>query len=191
MKQKNNSKKYVIIMAVFICLSMIVSIFAVVLDNPENNLSYGKYNFKVTDNGYKTKIDGKYYDFQYFPSELESINMSASTRDTIKNSQMVIIVFDPDSGQDNLIYTDFTRFDLVAQLGKPVGFGVTNMSSQYAFNLLDCNNASKPVPIILINISSVPSIYESGDGCIIMNARLKDIVAAKDRLLYSVLGVMD
>ena len=76
MRKEKNKKIFLIGFALFIVLSMTLSIFAVILDNPQDNLKYGKQKFTITNTGYSTKINGKAMEFTSYPSELEYLNIS-------------------------------------------------------------------------------------------------------------------
>jgi hypothetical protein len=193
MKKKEKRKTLAIVMTIFIALSMIISIFAIVLDNYQSDeLSYNGHTFKITDSGYRVKLNGAFMDFQYYPSDLERINISKDIVDTLKNSQAVALLFDPNSSTDDLIYIDFARFEMSQQLGKPMYFAVTQPSEAYPLTVAGCENATLEVPIIFMNMSSDSTFTVSGQnaGCIIMNARLREIIALKERLIYALNGVM-
>lgn len=187
--KKEKKKIGGILVTLFIALSMIVSIFAIVLDNQGHDLVYNKYKFSLIDTGYRVKVNDKLYTFQYFPAELETYNLSQQTKDTITNSQGLAILFDPNSSQDDLTYIDYSRFSLDEAITKPVYFAITSESAIYQFPVLSCENSTKEVPFIFFNISSVSSIEQYGN-CIVLNARLREIIAVQERIAYQELGIM-
>jgi hypothetical protein len=194
--KKNNKKTYVVILAVIVAISMVVSILSVVVDNQQNDLTYNKYTFQVVtlNDGqyYRTKINDKMMDFTYFPSELEDINISSSIVTQLQQAQAIAFVFDPSIDKDNLVYADYARYDMQNKLTVPMIFGVTNSSDTYALPILDCVNATSGIPFLKLNISVERSIVtdQNYPNCIIMNAKLKDIIALKDRITYTIYGVM-
>ncbi|MGV8141343.1 MAG: hypothetical protein ACP5NW_02795 [Candidatus Woesearchaeota archaeon] len=193
-KHKDKKRFSVILVTAFIVFSMVVSIFAIVLDNQSQSIpDYNKYSFAFTDVGYKTKINNKYLDFYYYPADLENINMSSDIISLLKNSQSIGFVFDPeDNVTDNLLYIDVIRYDLQTQLDKTVDFGISQNSTKYILPVMDCSSAAEYYPIIIIDTSSDDGFAVSDNPyCIVMNARLKNILAAKDRLVYSYYGVMN
>jgi hypothetical protein len=195
-EKKNNKKKWMgITVAAIIVFSMVISIFAVVVDNQSQTLpDYNKHSFINTNTGYKTKIDGKYMEFYNYPADLEDISLNSDILAKIKYSQGMAFIFDPEETVvDNLQYIDLIRYDLQLQLDKPTYFGITKNSTKYTLPIVDCTNATVEFPLILINISSNTSfqISEKYPNCIIMNAKLKELLAAKDRLVYTYYGVMN
>jgi hypothetical protein len=194
-KEKGSKKKlFVILGAGFIVLSMVLSIFGIFIDNQSQSIpDYNKHSFKVIDNGYKTKINGTYKEFRYYPADLENINLSSGILSQIQNSQAIAFVFDPeDNITDNLLYIDLIRYEMESQVDKPVYFGVSKNSTKYPLSVVNCSSATDYLPIIMINSSADTGFYITEDNpyCIIMNARLKNILAAKDRLLYAYYGIM-
>lgn len=186
-KSEKKRKIMVIIMGVIILLSMVVSIFAVYIDNATTNeLTYNKVNFKITENGYTTKIDGKKLNFQFYPSQVESINVSNEVSNLL-NEEFIVFVFDPNMSSTDLTYIDMVRYDLEFnnQLNKQVFFGITKQSSNYPnLPVLDCRNATPQMPIFVFN-SSLQTSINADDFCVYLNAKGTDIVAVKDRLLFS------
>ncbi|MGV8150711.1 MAG: hypothetical protein ACP5NV_03220 [Candidatus Woesearchaeota archaeon] len=189
MRKEKPRKIGIILITLFIALSMILSIFAIVLDNQGNNLKYNNQKFTITDTGYKTKINDKFYTFQHFPSELERINLSKDTVDLIKNSQAIAIFFDPTASLDDLTYIDYSRFAFDEAIDVPVYFGVTQESDTYALPVISCANATFEMPFILINVSDDTGIKRDGN-CIIMNAKLRETIALEERIVYQIFGIM-
>ena len=181
-------------MTIGIAFIMVASIFAIVIDNQSQSVpEYNKHKFILGTVGYKTKINSKYVEFYNYPSDLERVPLDQDIIAKLKNSQGVAFVFDPeDNVTDNLQYIDLIRYDIQTQLDKPTYFGITVNSSKYSLPIINCANATVAFPFVLINISTNTSFSVSSEypNCIIMNARLKELLAAKDRLIYTYYGIM-
>jgi hypothetical protein len=195
-KSKNSGKKFtVIIITAFIVFSMVISIFAIVVDNQSQGIpKYNKHSFVSTDTGYKTKINGAYMDFYNYPTELEHINMSSDVTALIQNSKGMAFIFNPeDNLSDNLKYIDLIRYDLMRQIDNPVFFGITQESDKYDLPIVSCANATNSFPFVMINSSIEQGFYISSENpnCIIMNAKLLGLLSTKDRLVYTYYGVMN
>jgi hypothetical protein len=193
-KYEQRKKRMSVILTIGIAFIMVASIFAIVIDNQSQTIpDYNKHKFVLGSVGYKTKISGQYMEFYYYPSDLERINLNPDITAKLKNSQGVAFVFNPtENVSENLQYIDLIRYDLETQLDKPAYFGITINSSKYALPVISCANATPEFPFVLINISSDTSLNISSEypNCIIMNAKLKELLAAKDRLLYAYYGIM-
>ena len=190
MKKEKSKKTFIIVITTFIALSMIVSIFAVVVDNQGSKLEYNNQKFTLTEQGYKTKINGNYYIFQYFPAEIESITLTPEAKSLLDNSQGLIVLFDPNADSENLLYLDFARFSMDEKLDRQIFFAVTNESAAYALPVLSCQNATSSLPIIYFNLSTEVSVTNDG-SCIIANAKLREILGVEERMVYHMLGVME
>jgi len=192
--RKDNKKMLVIIFAIIVTLSMVGSIFGIILDNYQTNkIKYGKYSFTSTNAGtYNVKINGKMMTFQYFPSELERIPFDAGIKDKLLNSQAFVLLFDPVQSNDSLQFIDLMRYELPNQISKQVIFGITRESDKYIMPVLSCDNATATVPFVIVHDSINTSITFDplNNNCIIMNARLLDVIAAQDRMVYTLNGVM-
>lgn len=189
MRNKEQKKWGVIIITIFIALSMVLSIFAIVLDNQSNQQKYNGYKFFITNEGYKFKVNEKLYTFQYHPLQLESINLTDDSKELLSNSMAIGILFDPNSSIDDLTYIDYARFDFQEKSGKQIYFAITRESENYILPVLSCENSTKELPFILFNISSDVSIVRK-NSCIIINSKLRDIIATEERISYYMLGIM-
>jgi len=195
MRDRKNKKKWtVILVSSFIVFSMVISIFGIVVDNQSNGIpDYNKHSFTASTNGYKTKINGTYMEFYNYPTELESIPLSSDIITLLKNSSGIAFVFDPqDNITDNLVYIDIIRYELEKQIDKPSYFGITQESDKYTLPIVSCANATSTFPFIVINSSITAEFYISAENpnCIIMNAKLRELLSAKDRLIYTYYGIM-
>ena len=195
-RYEKRKKKFNIIMTVVVGFLMVASIFAFVLfdtGQTTSSMTYNSKTFTTTNSGYRTKISGKYMDFYYFPSELERINLDPSIISMVKNSQGIAFVFDPnDNTTDDLTYIDTIRYDLQTQMDKPTYFGISGNSPNYNLPIISCENSTAIVPFFIINISTETSfnLSQKYPYCVTMNGKLKDILALKDRLVYTYYGIM-
>lgn len=194
-RYEQKKKRTGIVITVIMAFLMIASIFTIVIDNQSQGIpNYNGHKFVGTDYGYKTKINGQYMDFYYHPSDLERISMSPDIIRLINSSTGIAFVFNPeDNVSDNLQYVDIVRYDLSSQIDKLVYFGMTQESDKYQFTIVDCANATKEFPFVVMNYSVDTGFHVSQDNpyCIIMNAKFMELLAAKDRLVYSYYGIME
>jgi len=130
-----------------------------------------------------TRVDGKTLIFDYSPKQLEAINLSP---------KLVMLSFDP-SKTTALNYMDKARFDITNALyskGIRVVSGVSNKTKYYNLGIITCANASIPFPVIFLKIGNQTRITLE-NNCVVMEAQENyEILALKDRLLYSIYGIM-
>lgn len=194
LKRKKENRTGIILITLFITFSMVFSIFAIVMDaNTDDQLEYNKQKFIRTETGYSTKINNEQMNFYFFPSELETINISENIVSKINNAQLVVFLFDPNQTQEDLTYIDAARYDFEQQMNIPVYSAIIYESENYqSLPVLSCDNATAETPFIILNISSNTGFVldETNSKCIIMNARWKDILASQERFIYGLYGIM-
>jgi hypothetical protein len=193
-KEKRKLSKAAIISIIFGAIMIFSIAGSVIFDNQQNQntLKYGEFKFKYVDGQYILKINKKEVSFSYFPEQLENINVSASIKNSMINSPQVIITFKPEEGEMQGI--DLARFEIAKALvelsNKNIIQGVLINSSRYELPLYSCKNATAFVPVIYFEISNNTEI-KNENNCIIMNAQYQeDFIMLKDRLLYSIYGIM-
>ncbi len=86
------------------------------------------------------------------------------------------------------------QFNLGRVLEEVMGIYVQNAftsQTEHPLPVITCENASRVIPVITIEKSNTTQITAQGT-CIIIEAKTKqDIIALYERLLYSILGVME
>lgn len=190
MRKEKSNKTGIILITIFLALSMILSIFAIVIDNPDNGSKYNGYKFTVAQDGYKVKYNDKFYTFTNHPLQLEAFNLSSDTKQLLTSSQAIAVIFDPNASQQDLEFIDYARFNLESKADKPIYFAVTQESETYAMlPVLSCENATSQIPFIYFNLTTEPSISQV-DNCIIVNGKLSDVVALEERIAYQMMGIM-
>lgn len=185
-----------IIITVFISLIMIFSIFAIVLGQDQNsNTKYNGYKFGVgyfpdtTIQYYTTKINGKDMLFYNFPTEVESINVSQEIITLLKNSQIIITTFNPETNSSDLQALELAIYDLENNLDKPIVRGISKKDASYSLPILDCSNSTIVTPVLFFVLDSELSISKE-NNCIILKGERTDFLRLRDVLLYRYYGVI-
>ena len=186
-------KKTSMVWAIIITFLMVSSVLGYALfGDSTQKQRYGDYQFTRTEQGWITKINNKKVFFNFHPLELENINLTQDSINSIKNTNMLYLTFDPE--QRYLDYIDLLRFQLTEQLWTFFNIypenGITNLSQKYNLTIITCANATTTVPVLLFKQANETGFYQE-DSCII--AQSKDgygFLRLKDRLLYGVLGII-
>jgi hypothetical protein len=191
-------KKTNLIASLLLAFLMITSIAGYMSNrNPVNVLRYNNFVFRQEQDAYGnlkwySKIDGKQFVFDYNPKVLENINVSPVIRDRILSSKYVIVTFET-SDRFTMNYFDRARYDLGSALynkGINAASGIANISDDYNLPIITCANSTQQIPVIYMFKGNKTEIRME-DNCIILECSENyEILALKDRLLYSVLGVM-
>jgi len=186
-KHKEKDKKG-IFLVLFIALIMLTSTIGYVFKESSNE-KYNGFSFSIgEDQRWHTKINGIQMSFKYFPADLEAINLSSNIVDRIKTTNMIYFTHDLKnrySGDIALLKEIFwPYFQVYAEIG-------LTEKNDFGLPLIDCNNATSAAPVIYITESNQTGFYMD-NNCITceINSR-EDFIAVKERLLYSLFGVME
>jgi len=190
-KERKQERAKQIFMSVLISFLMIFSVFGVIIGSQNNSMKYGKFKFTQAQNSYVTKINGREVPFYTLPAESSFINVSPEIRNLLKDSYFIVISFDPVAAKESLAAVEIARFDFSQYFdGKLVYNAVTDNTGEYSEQpVITCANATVETPVIYFNLSDTPSIINI-DNCIYLNAKGRDVLVLRDRLLYSYLGVI-
>ncbi len=162
-------------------------------DSTNSKQNYNGHKIISQNNKWYVQADDSYAQFDFHPTELENINMSADVAEYLSNVKMLYIVFDPDSSliQDFEVERVRLEKDLPQFLKIYPVTGVTYNSTEYSnFPVVTCANATMYVPVLYFRKGNSTEII-ANDTCIILQARDSyDVPAVTDRLMYGLLGVM-
>ncbi|MGB9748450.1 MAG: hypothetical protein ACP5OZ_00095 [Candidatus Woesearchaeota archaeon] len=191
-------KKTNLISALLLAFLMITSIAGYMSNrNPVNVLRYNNFVFRQEQDNYGnlrwySKIEGKQFVFDYNPKVLENINLSPVIRDRILSSKYVIITFQP-SDRFTMNYFDRARYDFGSALyekGINAASAIANSSDEYNLPIITCANSTQQTPVIYMFKGNKTEIRMESDCIVLECSENYEILALKDRLLYSILGVM-
>ncbi len=203
-KKEKNEKRKKMIIGIIVTIFLISSLAAVVLYRTDDNSDYDPNKFTLNlsngDYTFSRKVDNQgiaYYDVSFnqdsftaffIPQQLSDIKIEQSSVDLLKNSIFYYISFDPE--QEGLTYIDFIRFELANEFpnNKYFSEGVTKPSLTYPLPILDCNNATTEVPVIILKTSNVTQITSS-ENCITFEFLQYDVLRIRDLLVYSSRGI--
>lgn len=195
MRKKQKEKKLSFV-GWFIIILMVSSVFGVMFygfSSGQNTFNYNDYKFKVVGQRYITEINNNDVAFYFLPQEVLSINLTTDINSMLTNGQVFYIMFDPED--ENMQYIDLLRFEL-AELGlkgitnKFFIPGITKKSEIYDIPVISCENATQFQPILYFKTGNTTEIRNE-NNCIYFEARYNsDIVRLRDRLIYSITGVI-
>lgn len=195
-KEENKifSKRNVI--SLFIILIMVSSILAIWQGSTSSNTipEYNSYEVRLEETHYVIDSDfGDVYGYTY-PTSLETIPLENSYVQYLLSSSELFLLFDPQD--ENLPVIEVLRSELTQRdfysLGKIIGFAVTQTNETYAsYPVLSCNATSLPTLYLHTLNTTTSRIYQDA-GCIVLEAATwQDLVELKDRLVYTMYGVME
>jgi hypothetical protein len=192
-REKKQSRKKQIFLALFIVAIMSLSILGFLMgESDSNKVKYGNYTFIGTNQGWQLTINKQNLFFQYVPQNVGDINISSDIATVLKVTPEIDITSDAsDRNNQSIALLDYELQKASIQTRKfyvRSGF-TTNVTG--VNTILRCENSTGSLPIIYIKTGNETRIYYNG-VCIVMEARSgQEFLRLKDRILYTILGVMN
>jgi hypothetical protein len=191
-KEDHSKRTRNILWAVFITVLFVGSYFGyTMLQNPTSEDSYNGTRFEIRDNMYYAKINGIAVAFYYHPTQLSLLNVSPDIPNIITSNPILYLTSDV---QDNLTEAvALSKYELSNLLSTFFTVHTINAFTEnttYNLSTVTCLNATGTMPVLYFRESNETSIVLNS-SCIIINAKNpRDVIAAKDRLSYAILGIM-
>ncbi len=197
MKRKQSVATY------FIVFLMVASLGGFALSsnhaNKGSSLKYGPYQFVAitqqhplastyTINAFQETKSGMI--FYSSPRQAEQVSIIGNLTAMLKNKAYYYYLFKPDTRIDSL--HDWLRFDLTSNTNKVLLPAVTRASEAYPqAPILSCLNATVQMPVIQILEGNKTTINVTSNGCVKITMPPQDVLLVRDRLLYSLTGIID
>ena len=193
MRRKPDHKKLYI--AIFIIAVMVLSTFGFILSfnvQDTDQLDYNNFKFRLVDNQWITKVDGKEYTFYFHPLDV-STQAPSEIKNIINTAPKIYLTFDPEISE--LQYVDLARFELsqflTLDLGKNVENAVLNQTELYDLPIITCDNASIQNPVVQFEQLNQSKIFIEPDYCIRVSASTSvDFVKHAEGIIYILLGII-
>ncbi len=180
--------------SLFIVAIMVLSIFAVVLDSTitsSNKAKYNGYKFTQTPRGWLTKIKGNELLFNFFPAELEHLEIPASIIEKLKTTKALQITYDSENPEATVLAD--IQFLLEQRLRSNTEIyvlrGMTRADENMPVLQITCANATQQMPVVLLNTANSTKIYEE-NNCILAEGDAENLLMFAEKTLYVLLGVM-
>jgi len=193
MMRKEKKSRKAIIMAIVIAAIMIFSVMGIILDRygNESSMNYNGHTLERKGSKWALISDKKEIMFDYFPSEVESINISEDIIKRIGSSLEIDSTYDLNStNAEGIAYSQFELNNAMGnQFNIYVRIGFTG-DNEYGIPIITCSDSTPAVPVIYF-IDSNETLVRSEGSCIIAEGKgYFDFIKIKDRILYGVLGVI-
>lgn len=192
-KNKETNVKKVII-SLFFAFIMISSILAIIFSgyNQTNDVEYNGFTFKLQGDYLVTKKDGNTIKIQSYPSGISGITVDEAVTQRLSSGYQLYISTPVLSA--NKEYAALAAYDLKEYLDSTgIQSGVV-ISDDNSINpnipLINCQNASASLPVVLFEDSNQTAIALDGECIRISAATGYDFIAIKDRLVLKLSGIM-
>lgn len=161
------------------------------LGDTSSKLKYDKFKFIRKGATWSTYVNNKEALFNYYPTDVLDIQLSEDIMALLFGKYEIDTTLD---ANDTFIQSiSFSQYELGNMLNFHLGMFVRiGMTANNTFNLpiITCNQSTELVPVIYFKESNETKIYRNAT-CIIATAVIgEDIIRIKDRILYTILGII-
>ncbi|MBU0980444.1 MAG: hypothetical protein KJ709_06555 [Nanoarchaeota archaeon] len=189
-KKTKKSSRMALYMTLFMVFIMVTSLAGFLAPDEGSDFKYGKYKFTAREDAFYTSIDGKQFRFYHTPELAENVTFDTAAKDKIFGSRMILVSFEP--SEDPVF--DLVRFELSQEMPELfsvfVASGIALEDDRYDLPVISCLNATEYVPVIMLLPSNESSVTID-DDCIAISGSEDGLLLAKDRLMYSLAGILD
>lgn len=192
-RRKLINKKMLV--SLFIIAIMVLSAFGFMLSyqtsQAEKLEDYSGHSFKKTAKGYLTEVNSQKLYFDYYPGDLEQINITDDAKAILSQAEVLLITYDPNSDfAESIAEKEFDLEQKTGKTGKPfIAKGLTNTTG-YALPKITCNNATAEMPVIYMKRGKKSEI-KTDENCVIIEAETESILNAfYAKVLYTIFGVI-
>ena len=191
MKEKKEKRRWGLM--IFIILIMVGTSFGAYLSfapDSTQNVRYKNFVFGYNGKYWIAKINGQQAAFSYQPKDVEDIYVSPEIKDLLPNKLEI----------DTTSEYNSTAKQQIAYAQQNMGLTLTNYkvylrqgfteNNPFKFPIINCSAATQAVPIIYFTLSNETKIFTEGKCVIAQSSKPGEVERVKDRILYSILGVI-
>ncbi|MFH1642919.1 MAG: hypothetical protein ABIC04_08555 [Nanoarchaeota archaeon] len=190
-KKKLDTKK---VMVYFIAFIMISSIFGIIFSGYRQqtvSMEYNGYTFLRQDNKWVMNLNNNLVSFDYYPEEVESLNISPEIVSMLTNTFEIDATSEPNSTyKDTIAVVEYEMINFLSDnvnLYLRTGFTEEN---DYGLPIITCADSTPRVPVIYFKKSNITKV-SLDRYCVVAEARDDfGFLRIKDRLLYTILGII-
>jgi len=188
--RKEKKSKWGAILVFFIAFIMISSIIGFIYSGRTDTFKYKDLKFTRTQNQWYTVINNQRLIFNYFPTDVEQINLTQEITTILLNKPEIDTTSElNDTFAEEIALAQYNMALTLNNLNIYIRQGLTT-NNTFNLPIITCKDATLAVPIIHFKQSNQTKITLE-NNCIIAEARNNiDILRIKDRLLYSMLGII-
>lgn len=192
MRKKDKGFRAELIMPLFIVIIMVMSVFGYMWSSSRTKLDYNGHKFyQLEDGRFMLSLEGKRIAFSYYPSELEWINASSGIG-SLLSAPIVYITSEYNSTLSETFAE--VKFSLAQMIQDHRGAYAQNAftePTEYSLPVITCMNSTPNTPVIFVERANATEIVIE-NSCVVMRGRNRqELVRAYERIVYSILGVMD
>ena len=194
MARKERKSRTSIILVIFIAGIMVSSIMGVMFygyNDETSKIDYNGFALERKEGYWAVNIDDKQINFRYAPDQVDDIGLSESVSSIISNAlEIDYTSFINDTYKEEIA---LAQYELNQELNKINAYiylrgGFTTNTTFRP--IITCSDATSAIPVLFFKQSNETQVTLK-EGCIIAEARSSlDVLRIKDRLLYSIIGIV-
>ena len=180
-----------VVIGLIIAFIMVSSIFGFVADYASRSVSkikYGDFKFKIVNQQYITKINGKEHTFVFFPRDLEYMTISEDVKKLLA-APVLTVTYDPKSSLAEKEAEAQYYFETQLDGEKVIERALTNNEGT-ELPQKSCADATPSQPVIELRKGDAFGIKAEGNCIMVMSADALELYQETERIIYMVLGVM-
>ena len=189
--ERKLSKMIVMVFMAFTLVGMTFSFLFFGFDSSDKKIKYKDFKFiyDQQNQAWMVKVKDKYAAFTYIPSDVEGINITADLA-LLKNKPEIDSTYNLNDTNADVIalaqhqmWLTLQNYEVYMRTGALSG-------NKYNLPLINCSAATPSIPVVYFKTGNSTQIMQQGD-CIIIQANERlDFLRAKDRISYSILGIL-
>ena len=192
--QREEKKLGKILVMAFMAFTLVGMTFSFVFygfSSAEQKVKYKDFKFVYNQQSqaWMVKVQDKYAAFSFLPDEVRGMNITADLAMLRQKPEI-----------DSTYDLNDTNADVIALAQHQMGLTFQNYDvflragaiSENSYNLpvINCSIATPNIPVIYFRTSNLTMISQQGSCIIIESNRDVNFLMAKDRILYSILGIL-
>ena len=191
-KEKKSNGPMIFAIAIIALMSLSVIGFIDLRNQSSTSQSFNGIDFESADGtSWTMTIEDKEYSFAYHPLNVENINMSPEATAMLKTARAFFLVSDVNNNASEFIgKAEYDLKKLAEERGMFAEYAFTT-NNTYGKMILSCANATADLPILYFSTGN-ETRTEYNDGCLRLQASTPyDFLRLSDRVMYTILGVMN
>jgi hypothetical protein len=196
-KEERREKRNKRIMSIVLAAVMVLAVGGIVASNQGSSTRYEYNDYRFTleqlpqaNNNFvfTTKLSGRQPFFYSLPADTLTIPQTGNLTAVLEPSGYIALSTEYELEYAQLF--DLIRFELSQASGKLVVGGILEYNETSTLSQYTCENATAGFPVIEFRITNTSTI-EVEDNCIRMSSTQQGLSLTRDRLLYSMLGIIE
>jgi len=204
-KEERRKRWAQIAIGLFIIVIMVLSIVQIADYQNAGGVEYNGYTFEQSPEGIAVKLEKKTITVQSFPLERNGsvfqlqnlyggvipITTVPGIAPLVQDADYVIVLFDPNTGAEQLQFLDYARFELSKELPNMVSAVTQNSTAYPALPVVACEQAGGGYVVVEMKLVNETNVTFTREGdCLTVTGDPYGLLAAKDYLLLSYYGVI-